>query len=293
MPAKEKFTAIYEQLKDHITQVVQGSLKNEKLHLTMTKAAFIKCFEFNLFISQQDSPEYAFFVSTNLRGSCEDLIVLKYLKECLDEEDVQDFLLLSIAENFQKGIQSQVEFFNTYRSLQPIIKNFELFAKDENKRRTQQNHLKNKYGWKKTTPTVKAMAEACDLKALYDYLYAATSKSVHFNPQVLLRMGWGDGNDAEYKYSNSVSHFGGYHADFSRFYGSFLLIKFVDSFSQHLNLSVKFIELTKQLKELIDRENRWPEIVTFEEMNIPKPSIIDYALSAMMENLKNDKLPEA
>jgi Family of unknown function (DUF5677) len=40
-------------------------------------------------------------------------------------------------------------------------------------------------------PTIKDMALEVGLTFTYDYIYFVSSNFVHFNPQGLLRMGWG------------------------------------------------------------------------------------------------------
>lgn len=89
MLKNEQFSFVYERLKPHVIQVTKGSLKADLIHLTMTKAAFMKCFEFNLFILKENQSEYSFFNMAILRGICEDLIALKYIYEIFEKCDIE------------------------------------------------------------------------------------------------------------------------------------------------------------------------------------------------------------
>jgi len=108
------------------------------------------------------------------------------------------------------------------------------------------------------------MSKQTGLLELYNYLYHATSTFVHFSPNNLLRMGWGNLPDVQY----SISNFKLYYKDFSLFYGLLLLAKICEW--QHTNgylpdFDTKNISI---MNSILERAKRWPEIVTFEEMNI-------------------------
>ncbi len=119
-------------------------------------------------------------------------------------------------------------------------------------------------GSKASLPTVREMAVQSGLAELYDYVYHATSSLVHFNPRILLRMGWGNLPDATY----SVKNFVGYYKYFACFYGSYL---FVELSRWMIDSGLLEQEIESHLKEIIallEGESRWPELVTFEEVNI-------------------------
>src|SRR5690348_2019081 len=108
------------------------------------------------------------------------------------------------------------------------------------------------------------MADKSGLSELYDYIYHATSIFVHFNPHVLLRMGWGDLPEITF----STRHFNAYYRHFACFYGAYLF-KELCAWMISIGLLDKAVETSLQkIVDLLGKETRWPEIVTFEEMNI-------------------------
>jgi hypothetical protein len=109
-----------------------------------------------------------------------------------------------------------------------------------------------------TMPSVREMAKHSDLLELYEYVYHATSSLVHFNPRILLRMGWGVLPDIQF----STQNFEDYYSDFSCFYSLYLLSKFGKWLVEidFLNASAA-IEFQK-IDDLLDAESRWPELVT-------------------------------
>lgn len=62
------------------------------------------------------------------------------------------------------------------------------------------SNLKSKYNWQRKCPTVKQIATDGYLLNLYNYVYAATSRLVHFNPQILLQMVWGAEKKSNYNF---------------------------------------------------------------------------------------------
>ena len=135
------------------------------------------------------------------------------------------------------------------------------------------DHLKPKYGWKRKKPSVYEMAEKSGLKELYDFLYRATSRVVHFNPYMLNRLAWGSvdscanlTDDTEFVISDKNFKF--YHEVFNRFWGAYLFLEFTDFFNDALNLSKKVDENLDGIRKIFNDNRRWPELMTFEEVNI-------------------------
>ena len=133
-----------------------------------------------------------------------------------------------------------------------------------------------KLGWSRGRPSTRDLADRAGLLELYDFLYAATSRIVHFTPQSLLRMGWCNipGTDPSTiddsdKFSYSLSHFTGYHAQFTRFYGARLFLDIYESFRARFPDNETVLSAVSILQSELEGLNRWPEVVTFEEMNIP------------------------
>ena len=111
------------------------------------------------------------------------------------------------------------------------------------------------------------MATKVGLSELYEYLYAGTSEIVHFNVRISLRSGWGNGNN---EFSFSPSHFAKFYGQFSRVYAAFLWFSFCRVFRSTLNLSPAFMHTVDAVELAIESIDRWPELVTFEEMNKPQ-----------------------
>jgi len=61
---------------------------------------------------------------------------------------------------------------------------------------------------------------------------------------------------------------------FNRFYISYLTIIFCKTFKEKLKLKGDIWIVIKKLEKELDTYLTWPEIVTFEEMNIKRPSEI-------------------
>jgi hypothetical protein len=92
---------------------------------------------------------------------------------------------------------------------------------------------------------------------------------VHFNPRVALRNGWGD-NPRNSRFG--MKNFCRYYLFFSQIYSVFLFNAFCESFKAELALPDNFMERLKMLKNNLNRINRWPEALTYEEMNQPSPN---------------------
>jgi hypothetical protein len=110
------------------------------------------------------------------------------------------------------------------------------------------------------------MAERTGLKELYDYLYHATSTFVHFNPYNLMRMGWGELPNIQFSAKNFVK----YYNEFAIFYSASLFCKLCHWGIENGYLSDLNIEDIKPVEEILDNLSRRPELITFEEMNIPR-----------------------
>ena len=125
-------------------------------------------------------------------------------------------------------------------------------------------------------PTVSELAKNVGLKSTYEFIYFAASNFVHFNPQALLRTGWGPDKGP---FTFSIRNMDGYYQSFGSFYGAVLFIGFQASFSEkYFNDSID--PEVDQLVELIGQVHRWPEIITFEEMNQKPPLyLLTHAMS--------------
>ena len=116
------------------------------------------------------------------------------------------------------------------------------------------------------------------LDIVYNFIYRLTSGTVHFNPQMLLRSGWGDRSMKEIKVSPRNMDL--YYISLNQIYGSFLLCLYFEFFGRFLRPRQEEKIMIKELRECLQGRFRWPEMVTFEEMNIdvPKPKFWPAAL---------------
>ena len=258
----------------------------------LIRAAITKCVEFNLISFDMGYDKSAFFNVSGLRGICEDFIALKYFNEVIDPQDAQQILHAWTVNQIAEGVNKQEAFFSDNRPRQPI---FSYFGKDEHILKSSNNLLKNyrsKYKWGRKLPTIIHMADSCSLRPLYDYLYSATSRYVHFSPHIFMRMGWGDSNTNDPSFRFSTTNFSKYYVEFSRFYGTFLFVKFWEAFGQH----VKTPDITDNLVVLrayMEETPRWPEFVTFEELNQTPPNYDEiYALTSLLEDFDAPDLRE-
>ncbi|NJL82890.1 MAG: hypothetical protein HC890_07895 [Chloroflexaceae bacterium] len=281
----------YQSLESEVREVaIAIPISTARLQIVAV-ASLAKNFEFNLYVTSQPSNSSSFFLQPTLRGLCEDVINLKYLIEQVDSADAEALITSWMSQQTSESIEKQENFFQSNRPYQPVLSNVR--AENSDSLRSKLSPLKQKYGWRKDKPSVSQMAKACDLNEVYDYLYAATSRTVHFSPSVLFRMGWGP-EQPDKPYTFSTSHFNGYYDSFNVFYGSYLFILLCDTIKSHCQFSANFQEIVGKIKKELNEWLRWPEMITFEEMNVPKPNILPYALSVVMskEQAEKSRQPE-
>lgn len=261
----QKLQRILLKLECELAKVSQGKSGSPDLFLYATKAALIRSYEFLCHIPNVDN-EIAFFMMPFLRGVCEDYIVLKFF-HCKLSVDVDEAIGIKLEEELYKSAICQWNFFEKNRPEQKLyykedFRQEEQKAKDQLKRLLRNRNIPIQ--GRNPLPSVRKMACESNLLELYDYVYHATSSLVHFNPRILLRMGWGDLPDITF----SVKNFGKYYKHFTCFYGAYMFLQLCD-WSIDLGIVDKTVvpELDA-IGKLIQDEPHWPELVTFEEMNI-------------------------
>jgi hypothetical protein len=162
---------------------------------------------------------------------------------------------------------------------------------------TLEEHCKGAWLAKNKLPKVHAMATECNLLELYEFMYSATSKWVHFNPHILVRRGWsGPGGTHKVSYettsSFSTKHFDRYYVELNRVYSKLLLgllpRKFLNEFDKPDKVEHLLVEIDRYTRELL----RWPELVTFEELNLDGPGILQRILLRVAEeHARGDTFP--
>jgi hypothetical protein len=261
------------------------------------KAAVVKCLDFNdaAHSKNQKASDGYLFVS-GMRGICEDLIVLRFLAQ-IGQVDRNEFLSALLQKNWWDGISAQARFFRENNSLQPFVGGG-VTDEEINASVAASNQLvvtaALKIGFDRK-PTVAAMARTVGLLTTYEFIYFLTSNFVHFNPQALMRMGWGKfdkkaGRKRLRSISFSTSHMGGYYNNLAKFYGTVLLVGFLRLLRGISEFDA--IDLDKELSQIEDAMaalGRWPEVVTFEEMNIRPPLFLLFR--AMREVMRSEGEP--
>jgi hypothetical protein len=199
-----------------------------------------------------------------MRGICEDFISLKFIYEYLPQQKDEIIGLSALAETYKSSI-SQWKFFTSKKPSQFLYYRPE-FETELIEIREKLKTLLYPHPVKKKDhlPSVWYMAEKTGLSDVYQYIYHASSSFVHFNPRILLRMGWGDLPEVTF----SSKNFSKYYKNFLVFYGTYLNVELVKwAISIHYLKSDDELRL-KPFEDFLKKNDRWPELVTFEEMNV-------------------------
>ncbi len=249
------------------------------------KFAFCRAFSFVKLASVQ-KPEAVFFLVPALRAITEDLILLRFLSKIGSVDDRETVARHLMTVDVGNKINYQIKFFQTFRPFQPSIP----IGKDsEEKVSVAKNELRDFWranGWPKfkirgrklPMPSIRELAEKSDpgmLEVVYDFIYRLTSGEVHSSPRPVLRLGWGESqspNDMPTMASFCTKNLGPYFLAIIQIYGNFLLCLWLELFEDKLDVSKEDLASVSKLREHLLSEFRWPEMVTFEEMNVPAPN---------------------
>jgi hypothetical protein len=292
---KKDLSVLYIEMAPHIEKYTKIPIQElaENQYKSVLLAAFAKCYEFNVEINSLDDNKLSFYFTSFLRGICEDLISLAFLNK-IKSKDRESIISNFMMYLLHSSIASQQTFFSKERPFQPVVSHenitdlVALYSKNLN-----QEWEKLGYRKDKVFPSVEHMAVDTNLKLLYDFLYHATSKTVHFSPNILLRTGWYK-DDGEVRFSKN--NFSDYYGSFNSFYGSYLFLEYVRIFKKTFGFSKDLKILTKRLQEILNEVSFYPEIVTFEEINSKRPSYLDYKileLSAEMDDEEREEFMKA
>ena len=252
-------------------------------------SAYVKCYDFMIYICNLDKAENAFFQLPFLRGMCEDLISVSYLLT-LSENEIKSIVLSKQIREFRSSLESQEKFFKKNNPIQPIVP--KQVVPDLSKCI---EFYKNR-GLKITErylPSVQKMSKKVGLEDLYNFLYFATSKTVHFDIVTLLSMGWGEMDKEKGTISPVFSYQNNYHHyyKFVFFYTSKIFIEQTTKFRSIVDKNgntISKLESLIQGYKLID----WPTIITFEQMNLPRPQHSANILLRAMINIRKEEMLE-
>ena len=246
---------------------------------TCLVSSFVRTFEFVELASKRE-PERALFLLPALRGITEDIIYFRFLSRVPSEarERVMDDMM---GLGLQEKLEWQNAFFETFRPFQLVLPPTNA-DKKEITERIRSFWLKN--GWSslhnRVTPPIRQIAQKSDsglLEVVYDFIYRLTSDAVHFSPQILLRSGWGNlPTDVTF----SSSHMGPYYVAVNRVYGGYLLCLYFEFFSEFLEPDQKEENAVAELRKYLLEIPRWPEMITFEELNVSDPTT-KYSISRL------------
>ncbi|MET3126726.1 hypothetical protein ABID42_001828 [Arcicella rosea] len=247
----------------------------------LAMASFIKALEINILINQNVNSENSFLYLSNLRGTCEELISLKYLKEKINEADRNDLIIKLSQVQLSNDIAKQFSFLQKYRPFQPTLNAEKL--ETQNEKLTAINEILHRNGikTKNKLPPTEQLALATGLSEFYEFMYRASSTFVHFNPRTMMRTVWYDNNKT---FNFSISNFNSYYWDFSSFYGAYQFLILYKELKEIVDpadvINVEIMELKKTFKY----RSHYPEIVTYEELNIDRPTTKWTVLNSLLDD---------
>ncbi len=247
----------------------------EELYEAVVAAALAKCVEFNIIVNRTRRHEDEdFSLVSGLRGICEDLIYLSYISR-FERTDRSELIHILMNLNLAEGLDAQSDFFKVNNPFQPVLRSTKGSASSGESaslaaRREFRSFWNGRGSSRRDGPTIREMATSVGLNSTYNYIYFAASNFSHFNPQSLLRMGWGS---AVGPFKFSMKNINSYYKSLSSFYGSVLFIGFYSAFELGY-FSTDCNSEVEKILEIISGIHRWPELVTFEEMNQKPPLFI-------------------
>lgn len=247
------------------------------------RASFVRAYEFAVYcnrIQADKADEGCFFMASALRGTCEDLIALRFIRQL--PRKVRDEVInieMSLAVN--KAVVEQSKFFQKQRPFQSVLSGQmgSQWVDAQKARLDQIGSSSGLWNTKKKLLPIEQMAIKLKMKEMYDYFYRVTSDVVHFNPRISMRNGWGlDPKRGKFSTKNYARHY----LRFCQVYSVLLFIMFARRFAVDLRLSKSFRTALGAIEAENDVEMRWPEAITFEEMNLKPPSAIWGAIARVL-----------
>ena len=250
---------------------------------TCLKYSFSRSFHFAELASRQE-PDDAFFLVPALRAITEDIIFFRFLSKSSDEDRemvIRHLMAIDVADK----VEHQQNFFRSFRPFQQVLSFREENAKVIDTMKDDLRSFWRKSGWpnlgkrsrKVYMPPIREMALKSDpgmLEVAYDFIYRLTSGEVHSTPRTLLRMGWGESEsitELPAQATFSTNSLGLYHLSVLQVYGTYILCLWSELFGDKIGASQQDHAAFLALRAHLMSKARWPEMVTFEEMNIAVP----------------------
>ncbi len=270
----ETLASRLDALNPFVERTAKVTFDGQNIFTACLVSSFVKSFEFVRLTCRTDD-ERAFFLTASLRSIAEETILLNHISHFCHED--REFVLLRLMElEVKQNIRYQRRFFRTFRPFQPVMPERTI---DEERIKDELKGFWRKNGWPRfqprastVTPPTREIAEKSSprlLEVVYDFIYRLSSNSVHFRPGALLRMGWGP--DLSHM-TFSPKHISEYYRSLCQVYGCYLLCLYFELFDEFLTTSRTESEAVAELRKHLLWIVRWPEMVTFEEMNFPVPS---------------------
>lgn len=272
MDKKEIFRLI-QKIKRFKEKNSNVKLRRDRFFPILVKASFVKTYELIFDIYNPKKKLNDFFLVPNLRGICEDLIVLGFLNS-IDKADREELTKIIFGYKLFKEAIDQANFFHKVRPFQNVVSSTATKDKlrdleNEARQILKKYKCQNRKG--NILPNTRILSEKQNLDLLttvYDFLFRLTSRMVHFNPSTLMAMGWGDTKD-EMKFS--TINFKGYYYSMVSIYGLYLFCLYFELFKENLKAPKEVKNNITILRRKLLMLPRWPEMVTFEEMNQSSP----------------------
>jgi len=261
---------LFESFTEYFKEFSKDLLSNDDLNKMfdlVLKATVIKSFEFTLLCINSKSDDI-FFMTPALRGICEEYIVERFLWDKYEDADERNSLILMWQQyGILKSSISQWSYFTINKPDQRLYYDESFSNKLKQAKEDIKRHFKRQFpksNFKSTFPSIYFMAKETGLTEMYQYLYHSASTFVHFNPQNLFRMSWGNNPHMTF----STAHFKYYYNDFIIYYGAMLFCELSEWQASIGKLSDFDTDTIATIRKVIKGVSRWPELVTFEEMNI-------------------------
>lgn len=286
--------AHFKELEDFVNRNRHGNLQSDDSYCLSVRASFSKCYDFNIAVRESLDDSRVAFCLPSLRGICEDIIVLGYLNK-ISRTDKNNLIDKLFAHGTAVRTRIQSQFFEAVRPHQPVLP----ASRTQEKTTDLEVEIRTIWrlnGWpnlnRGVMPPTREIAQKQGseiLLCLYDYLYRLTSGTVHFDVPSLWKTGWGESPSS---FEFSVWHFNAYYASFARVYGAFLFVCYVELFADLLSPSDIELAATDEIRKWLYLFPRWPEMVTFEEMNItpPERNLLLSLAAGLMRHERKPKL---
>jgi Family of unknown function (DUF5677) len=250
------------------------------------KASSAKCVDYNAMLSRLSSADACQFLAPALRSMCEGLIVLKYLLEI--EQSVADRIVrCALACELNEKLETQSNFFTQYRAHQ-VVPSLKIVKSQTS---NPSNDLRK--AWKEcgcevpssysAMPSIWQLAKCTQLESFYRFFYNFSSATVHFSTHQLFRSGWGPTGE-EQEWSFSAAHLSGYFYLVCRIYGAYLLSRYLILLNDRLQFGDDLQLGQNKLDDFLESVSNWPEIVSYEELNLKRPPDPHPMLTAVLKH---------